>query len=292
MTLFLFPFERAAGFVTAVDLLRHGLGSLAVPLREPARHPLSNGLDTGLQVDPSNPAVMAQIEKVCAARELDWSIQQESTWKVLAMDMDSTVITIECIDEIADFAGRKAEVAAITEATMRGEIKSFEESVRRRVAMLEGVTVADLEAVKTARLRFSPGAPELLKAAGEAGLHRLLVSGGFTYFADHVAKSIGFDEVHANVLDIVEGRLTGRLVGPVVDGEAKRQALLGACSTLGVSADQAIAVGDGSNDLPMMSEAGLSVAYHAKPAVREKAQQRIDHVGLESLISQLPDSRR
>ncbi|MBK8073784.1 MAG: phosphoserine phosphatase SerB [Ramlibacter sp.] len=220
-------------------------------------------------------------------------------FRLIAFDMDSTLINIECVDEIADAAGRKAEVAAITEAAMRGEIADYKDSLRRRVALLRGVTVADMEQVLRERLRLNPGATELVAACKTAGLKVLLVSGGFTYFTDHVRDRLGIDYTRSNVLEIESGpncgQLTGRMVdqpwGDICDGEEKRRMLLETCAHIGISPRQAIAMGDGANDLPMMlacSEAGgLSVAYHAKPAVREQALVAINSGGLDRLLEVL-----
>ncbi|MFZ5568652.1 MAG: phosphoserine phosphatase SerB [Pseudomonadota bacterium] len=209
-------------------------------------------------------------------------------YKLIAFDMDSTLINIECVDEIADAVGRKAEVAAITEAAMRGEITDFKDSLRRRVALLKGVTTADLEAVKRERLRLNPGAAELVAACKQAGMKVLLVSGGFTFFADHVQQLLGIDYTRSNVLEIVDGVLTGRMVdqpwGDICDGAEKQRTLLQTCGQLGISPQQAIAMGDGANDLPMMGSAGLSVAYHAKPKVREQARVAINSGGLDRLL--------
>ncbi|MBI2747555.1 MAG: phosphoserine phosphatase SerB [Burkholderiales bacterium] len=212
-------------------------------------------------------------------------------FKLIAFDMDSTLINIECVDEIADAVGRKAEVAAITEAAMRGEITDFKDSLRRRVALLKGVTTADLEAVKRERLRLNPGAAELIAACKRAGLKVLLVSGGFTFFADHVQQLLDIDYTRSNVLEIEHGVLTGRLVdqpwGDICDGAEKRRMLQQTCAQLGITTQQAIAMGDGANDLPMMGEAGLSVAYHAKPKVREQAMVAINSGGLDRLLEVL-----
>jgi phosphoserine phosphatase len=208
-----------------------------------------------------------------------------SAFKAMAFDMDSTLINIECIDEIADAAGKKAEVAAITEAAMRGEITDFKDSLRRRVALLKGVPAEALQTVYEQRLKLNPGAPELIEAARAAGLHTMLVSGGFTFFADRVKARLGMHEAHSNALGIEGGLLTGEVIGEIVDGEAKRQHLLALCARLGCAPSQAIAVGDGANDLPMMGEAGLSVAYHAKPKVREQAMVAINEGGLNRLLS-------
>jgi phosphoserine phosphatase len=211
-----------------------------------------------------------------------------SDFKLIAFDMDSTLINIECVDEIADAAGRKAEVAAITEAAMRGEITDYKDSLRRRVALLEGVTVAHMQQVLDERLQLNPGAATLVKACQQAGLKVLLVSGGFTFFTDHVRDVLGIDWTRSNVLEVVDGVLTGRMVdqpwGDICDGEEKRKTLLATCEQLGISPKQSIAMGDGANDLPMMGVAGLSVAYHAKPAVRAQAMVAINSGGLDRLL--------
>jgi len=212
-------------------------------------------------------------------------------FKLIAFDMDSTLINIECVDEIADAAGRKAEVAAITEAAMRGEIADYKDSLRRRVALLRGVTLAHMHEVLTQRLRLNPGAAALVRACQAAGLKTLLVSGGFTFFTDAVQSMLGIDWTRSNVLELQDGVLTGRLVdqawGDICDGEEKRRMLLQTCATMGIAPAQAIAMGDGANDLPMMAQAGLSVAYHAKPAVRDKAMVAINSGGLDRLLEVL-----
>ena len=211
-----------------------------------------------------------------------------SGFKLIAFDMDSTLINIECIDEIADAVGRKVEVAAITEAAMRGELTDFKDSLRQRVALLKGVSVASMEVVYRERLKLNPGAAELVRACKDAGLKVLLVSGGFTFFADRVQQTLGIDFVRANVLEIENGVLTGRLVdqpwGDICDGEEKRRTLIETCRQLGFNPLQAIAMGDGANDLPMMGAAGLSVAYHAKPMVRTQAMVAINEGGLDRLL--------
>ncbi len=215
-----------------------------------------------------------------------------AAFRLIAFDMDSTLINIECVDEIADAAGLKAEVAAITEATMRGEIADFKESLRRRVALLAGVPAEALQRVHDERLRLNPGAETLVRAAQAAGLRTLLVSGGFTFFTDRVRDRLGIDDVRSNVLEIGDdGRLTGRLVdqpwGDICDGAEKRRMLMETCRSHGIALRQAIAVGDGANDLPMMAEAGISVAYRAKPKVREQAMVAIDEGGLDRLLEVL-----
>ena len=211
-----------------------------------------------------------------------------SDFKLIAFDMDSTLINIECVDEIADAAGRKAEVAAITEAAMRGEITDYKDSLRKRVALLKGVTVAHMAEVLNNRLQLNPGAEKLVKACQSAGMKVLLVSGGFTFFTDHVRDRLGINWTRSNVLEVVNGELTGRMVdqdwGDICDGEEKRKMLLQTCEQMGIEPSQAIAMGDGANDLPMMGVAGLSVAYHAKPKVREQAMVAIEEGGLDRLL--------
>ena len=204
--------------------------------------------------------------------------------RVLAMDMDSTLINIECIDEIADFTGKKSAVAEITEATMRGEIKDFKESLRRRVALLEGVHADALESVYRERLRPNPGAAELLAGANERGIYTLLVSGGFTFFTEKLRKQLGFKQTQANTLEIIDGKLTGQVLGDIVDGAAKAAHLDEACARLGCTKANAITMGDGANDLIMMNSSGISVAYQAKPVVKEKADAAFDRVGLDAAL--------
>ena len=217
---------------------------------------------------------------------------QLSDYKLVAFDMDSTLINIECVDEIADAAGRKAEVAAITEAAMRGEITDYKDSLRRRVALLQGVTVQHMEQVYTQRLQLNPGATELVSACKKAGLKVLLVSGGFTFFTDRIRDRLGIDFARSNVLEVETGptcgTLTGRMLnqpwGDICDGAEKRRTLLEVASLMGIDMAQTMAIGDGANDLPMMGVAGLSVAYHAKPAVREQAMVAINTGGLDRLL--------
>ncbi len=213
-------------------------------------------------------------------------------FKLAAFDMDSTLINIECVDEIADAAGRKAQVAAITEAAMRGEITDYKDSLRQRVALLRGVTVAHMEAVYTQRLQLNPGAEKLTQACKAAGMKLLLVSGGFTFFTDRIRDRLGFDFTRSNLLEVEGDVLTGRMLdqpwGDICDGAEKRKMLLETCAQLGITPAQAMAVGDGANDLPMMhacaNAGGLSVAYHAKPTVREQAMVAINSGGLDRVL--------
>lgn len=205
-------------------------------------------------------------------------------FRLLAIDMDSTLVTMETLDEIADMAGLKAEVAAITEAAMRGEIKDFSESLTRRMTLLKGVGEDLIERVYQERLHLSPGAEILLAAAKAAGLKTMLISGGFTHFTERLKERLGFDYAFANQFDIANQRLTGRVLGPIVDGAFKARAVQQCCQDIGCPPSQAIAIGDGANDLGMMAVAGLSVGYHAKPVVREKATWSVRKGGLDAVV--------
>jgi phosphoserine phosphatase len=214
---------------------------------------------------------------------------QLSGYKLVAFDMDSTLINIECVDEIAAAAGRKAEVAAITEAAMRGEISNYRDSLMQRLALLRGVPLAALEAVYTQQLRLNPGVTRFVQACQAAGLKTLLVSGGFTFFSERVRARLKLDFARANMLEIVDGQLTGALVprpwGEVVDGAEKRRVLLEVAELMGIEPQQTIAVGDGANDLPMMAAAGLSIAFHPKPAVQAQAMLAITQGGMDRALA-------
>ncbi|MDR5757265.1 phosphoserine phosphatase SerB [Caballeronia sp. LZ035] len=244
--------------------------------------------DTLLRLAGADPLQRPDIDAYCGTHGLDYAfIAPDATladFGLVAMDMDSTLITIECIDEIADFCGLKAEVAAITEASMRGEIKDFNESLTRRVALLKGLDASALERVYEERLKLSPGAERMLAGARAAGLKTLLVSGGFTFFTERLKARLGLDYTQANTLEIVDGKLTGKVVGEIVNADVKARTLLETCAQLGIDPKRAIAMGDGSNDLKMMAEAGLSVAFRAKPIVRESASLAFNFVGLDGLL--------
>lgn len=223
--------------------------------------------------------------------QLDWAIvpagRSLKDFKLVVFDMDSTLINIECIDELADFAGRKAEVSAITEAAMRGEL-DYRESLQKRVAILEGLNAQVLARVFSERLLLNPGARELLEALQAANIHTALLSGGFTYFTERLRIELGLDFATSNELEIVSGKLTGKVVGEIVDAQAKADMLISLSKEFGLSQDQVMAVGDGANDLLMMAEAGTSVAYHAKPATQAKATHAINHGGLDSILTLYP----
>lgn len=237
-----------------------------------------------------SPALRPTIEVAAQAAQLDATYmmgQRElREFKLVAMDMDSTLITIECIDEIADMQGLKPQVAAITEAAMRGEL-DFAASLKQRVALLEGLDASALQRVYDERLKLSPGAETMLAAVQKAGLKTLLVSGGFTFFTERLKERLGLDYTHANELEIVDGKLTGRVLGGIVDAEEKQRTVERVCAQMGITPAQAIVMGDGANDLKMMGIAGLSVAFRAKPVVRSQADVALNFVGLDGLLNVL-----
>jgi phosphoserine phosphatase len=203
--------------------------------------------------------------------------------RLLVADMDSTMISVECIDELADLGGVKAQVAEVTERAMRGEI-AFEAALKERVSLLRGLDEAAIARCHEERVRLTPGARTLVRTMRRDGARCLLVSGGFTHFAERVAREIGFDRAVANRLVIDQGRLTGVVEPPILGAQAKREALEEALATLGIDRALSLAVGDGANDIPMLEGAGLGVAYHAKPAAAAAAHARIDHNDLTALL--------
>lgn len=232
-------------------------------------------------------ALKTEIDAACQAARLDYAFapaaRKLSDFKLLAMDMDSTLITIECIDEIADMQGLKPQVSAITEAAMRGELE-FNESLIHRVALLKGLDASALQRVYDERLLLSPGAEKMLAAVQAAGLKTLLVSGGFTFFTDRIKARLGLDYTHANMLEIVDGKLTGKVVGDIVNADEKQRTVTRVCTELGIPPAQSIVMGDGANDLKMMRIAGLSVAFRAKPVVRAQASMALNFVGLDGIL--------
>lgn len=228
------------------------------------------------------------VAALCEARRIDHAWMPEgrrfAELKLLAMDMDSTLITIECIDELGDLAGKKPEIAAITAQAMRGEIE-YKESLRRRVRALEGLGESALATVYEERLKLTPGAEALIAACKRDGVRLLLVSGGFTFFTDRLKERLGLDYTISNVLEVKRGRLTGAIVGKIVDADAKAAKFRSVMRELGASRHQTIAIGDGANDLKMMTEAGFSVAFRAKPVVRARASCALDWSGLDAVLN-------
>jgi phosphoserine phosphatase len=228
-----------------------------------------------------------QISQYCQSHTLDYAlVADEHTLQnigLAVMDMDSTLINIECIDEIADMMGIKPQVAEITESAMRGEIQ-FEESLRRRVGLLKGLNASSLQRVIDERLQLNPGAKEWIAACKQHGIKTMLVSGGFDFFADYLKNLLGLDYAHSNSLEIIDGKLTGQVLGKVVDAQAKADFLIQARNQLGLNQSQVIAIGDGANDLTMMKEAAAGIAYHAKPLVQQQATYALNHSGLDGII--------
>ena len=235
-----------------------------------------------------NAANAVEVAAFCAAAQFDFGFvppaQRLDRVRLVAMDMDSTLITIECIDEIADLIGIKPRIAAITASAMRGEI-DFRASLTQRVALLSGLEVAALARVYEERLRLSPGAERMLAGFRRAGAKTLLVSGGFTYFTDRLKARLGLDYTISNTLEVVDGRLTGRLVGAIVDGAAKAEEFSRLARELRGKDGLTVAFGDGANDLPMLSRADVSIAYRAKPIVRAQTTYAIDYCGLDAALN-------
>jgi phosphoserine phosphatase len=229
-----------------------------------------------------------EVAEECARAKLDYAWVPDdrrlADFRLLVMDMDSTLITIETIDELADLVGCKAEVAAITAQAMRGEIE-YDESLRRRVAVLQGLDESALARVYEERVKLTPGAQRLLSRAKSAGLKILLVSGGFTYVTDRLKERLGLDYTHSNCLELADGKLTGHVIGRIVNADGKREALLRVRDELGLSREQLIGIGDGANDLKFMGECGVSIAYHAKPVVRSQATHALNYVTLEGVLN-------
>ncbi|MGY1489687.1 phosphoserine phosphatase SerB [Methylobacillus pratensis] len=236
---------------------------------------------------PNQHAIPQELRAFCLEQALDLALVDDrhtlNNLGLAVMDMDSTLITIECIDEIADMQGLKPQVAAITESAMRGEIE-FAESLRRRVALLQGLDASALQRVIDERLQLTPGAQAWIAACKQHGIKTMLVSGGFDFFADRVKAMLDLDVAKANSLEIVDGKMTGRLLGHIVDAQAKADYLERFRQELGLRPDQVVAIGDGANDLKMMSAAGCGVAYHAKPVVQQQATYALNHVDLEGLV--------
>ena len=238
----------------------------------------------------NQPNILPAVQQFCAEQRIDCAYVQDfqtlKNFGLCVMDMDSTLISIECIDEIADMIGIKPQVAAITERAMLGEL-DFAQSLRQRVALLKGLQESDLMRVLDERLSLNPGATEWVETCKKNKITTLLVSGGFTFFADRVKAMLGLDYAASNSLEIVDGKLTGHILGRIVDAQTKANELIKLREKLGLTVAQTIAIGDGANDLKMMAEAGVGIAYHAKPIVQQQATYALNYVGLDGVVNLL-----
>jgi phosphoserine phosphatase len=272
--------------VQAPDIATPALKALAKLVGAERIEAMSRGADQAFALTPAHST--REIAAYCAQAALDCALvpadQRLDRVRLLAMDMDSTLISIECVDEIADMMGIRQEVAAITASAMRGEI-DFRQSLTRRVALLRGLDVAALQRVYDERLELSPGAERLLAGMRAVGAESLLVSGGFTFFTERLKARLGLDHTCANTLETADGRLTGRLIGPMVDAEAKAACFGRLRAKLAADGGLAVAIGDGANDLPMLDAADVSIAYRAKPVVRQRATYAIDYCGLDAVLN-------
>jgi phosphoserine phosphatase len=273
-----------------MNLVIQGLEVINSDLRALAKLSRADGIEriTGQAFRLTNATYTKDIAEYCAEAVLDFAFVNStlklSDFKLVAMDMDSTLLAIESIDEIADMNNIKPQVAVITQQTMRGEI-SFEESLIRRTSLLQGLHLDALQKVYDERVRLNPGAEKMLQQVKKSGLKTMVISGGFTFFTERIKTKLGFDYAAANVLGIEDDWLTGKVIGEIIGRQGKAQLLNQVRNELGIQREQIIAIGDGANDLDMMTEAGISIAYHAKPVVKNHATYSIDHVGLDGLIN-------
>lgn len=273
-----------------MNLIIQGLEVQNHDLRELAKLAGANHIEriTGQAFRLENASRRENVAEYCADAELDFAFVEQTAqladFGLVAMDMDSTLLAVESIDEIADMHGVKPQVSEITLRTMRGEI-IFAESLKQRTALLQGLDQEALQHVYNERIRLSPGAEKMLQRMKSAGVRTMVISGGFTFFTDKIKTKLGFDYAAANTLEIVEGKLTGKVLGEIIGAQGKADVLRRVCEELGLKRDQVIAIGDGANDLKMLAEAGISIAYHAKPIVQEQATYAINHVGLDGVIN-------
>ncbi len=270
--------------IQAQNVATHDLKQLAKLTNAVQIHQV---LPTAFALQLADQGKSDEVKAYCAEAKLDWgfvkSEQCLSHFGLVVMDMDSTLINIECIDEIADFCGIKQEISAITESAMRGEI-DFRESLRRRVKLLAGLEESTLARVYNERLELNPGAEFLIETLKKHQIKTMLVSGGFTFFTDKLKERLGLDFTLSNQFEVKEGKLTGEISSDIIDAQRKADELVRMRDELGLKPDQVIAIGDGANDLTMMAAAGVSFGYHAKPIVQEKTTYQINHVGLEAVI--------
>jgi phosphoserine phosphatase len=273
-----------------MNLIIQGMEVENRDLRELAKLAGANQIDriTGQAFRLKNASRREHVTEYCAEAELDFAFVDPMVslgeFGLVAMDMDTTLLAIESIDEIADMQGIKAQVAEITQRTMRGEIV-FAESLRQRTALLQGLDQDALQYVYNHRVRLSPGAEKMLQRMKSAGLKTMVISGGFTFFTDRIKSRLGLDYAAANTLDIQDGKLTGKVLGEIIGAHGKAAVLNKVREELGLKREQVIAIGDGANDLNMMEAAGISVAYHAKPVVQAKATYAINYVGLDGIVN-------
>jgi phosphoserine phosphatase len=273
-----------------MNLIIQGLDIENSDLRALAKLSGANEIEqvTGEAFRLKNAVRREDVPEYCAEAQLDFAFVDPSVrlsdFGLVAMDMDSTLLAIESIDEVADMNGIKPQVAEITQRTMRGEIV-FEESLRQRTALLRGLNESALEDVYNQRVRLNPGGEKMLRQMKKAGVRTMVISGGFTFFTDRIKTKLGFDYTAANTLEIVDGKLTGSVLGKIIGAEGKAEALIKVRHELGLRKDQVIAIGDGANDLKMLAEAGVGIAYHAKPIVQANATYALNHVGLDGVVN-------
>ncbi len=274
----------------SMNLIIQGLEINNSDLRELAKLSQAQGIEriTGQAFRLTQAIYSEEISPFCTEAELDYAYVDASLklsdFRLIAMDMDSTLLAIESIDEIADMHNIKPQVAAITQLSMQGEI-SFEQSLTRRTALLQGLPQQALQRVFDERVKLNPGAEKMLRQAKLSGLKTMVISGGFTFFTERIKTRLNFDYAAANVLEIADDKLTGNIVGNIIGREGKAGILRQVRDELGISRAQIIAIGDGANDLDMMTEAGVSIAYHAKPIVKQHARYALNYVGLDGVVN-------